>query len=78
MPMYEYLCQRCSTTFELLRPMARSQDQADCPDCEGLGDRVLSVFAAFSAQNSGESMAMPGMGGCACAAGGACACGQAH
>jgi putative FmdB family regulatory protein len=77
MPVYEYLCRRCSTSFELLRPMSYSQDRGECPDCEGPGDRILSVFAAFSTGDGGEPMAMPGMsmGGCACAAGGACACG---
>ena len=46
MPLYEYHCQRCTSSFELLRPMSASREEADCPRCEAPAPRVLSVFAA--------------------------------
>lgn len=33
MPFYEYSCPKCKATFELLRPMARRDDPAPCPEC---------------------------------------------
>ena len=78
MPLYEYVCQTCSTRFERLRPMARAGDGADCPHCEAPARRVLSVFAAFTAGGGDgeESSAVAGTGGCMACAGGACACGH--
>ncbi len=34
MPLYEYRCNGCSETFELLRPMADRPVEAICPSCE--------------------------------------------
>ena len=76
MPLYEYHCERCTSTFEFLRPMRASKDPADCPQCEAPAPRVLSVFAAYSG-SSGQSAApapLAGMGGCGGCATGACAC----
>ena len=86
MPLYEYLCENCCTKFELMRPMGRFEEGADCPRCEGPSHRVFSVFTAFSSgigtvatRQSGESetaRAVAGTGGCPACAGGACACGH--
>lgn len=75
MPLYEYYCQRCDGRFELLRPSARMDDPAACPQGHNGGKRVLSTFAAFSGGSSefGE-MSEPLGGGCGGCAGGACAC----
>ena len=48
MPLYEYYCQTCSSTFDLLRPISRMDDEALCPQCNGSSQRKLSVFASFS------------------------------
>ena len=44
MPLYEYYCQTCSSTFDLLRPISRMDDEALCPQCNGSSQRKLSVF----------------------------------
>jgi putative FmdB family regulatory protein len=77
MPVYEYHCRKCGTTFELLRPMSRSTDQGTCPSGHSGAGRVVSVFAARARGSDGiEELSLGGAGGCGggCA-GGACACG---
>jgi putative FmdB family regulatory protein len=50
MPIYEFECTEHGT-FELMRPMAQVREPALCPDCSGLGKRLLSApnFATGSA-----------------------------
>jgi putative FmdB family regulatory protein len=72
MPLYEYYCRRCEQRFELLRPLARMDDPAPCPKGHEGGERVLSVFAAFSGSAGGESAPLGG-GGCAGCSAGSCA-----
>ncbi|MEX2247942.1 MAG: zinc ribbon domain-containing protein [Dehalococcoidia bacterium] len=73
MPLYEYFCADCKTTFELLRPMARAEERATCPGGHGRGTRVLSVFATMSKGPGGAQLPEASGGGCGC--GGACSCG---
>lgn len=72
MPLYEYYCSSCKSTFELLRPMSRSIEPASCPSGHAKSQRTVSVFAAHTKDGSGAATAMAG-GGCAGCAGGACA-----
>lgn len=73
MPLYEYTCQECQTTFERLRPMSRMDAEASCPRCGGASRRRLSVFAAVSTSSEGETRTVAG-GGCAGCGPGGCAC----
>ena len=75
MPLYEYLCTSCSCAFERLRPISGMDDPAECPQCDGDGERQLSVFMSFSTGADGETRAVAGGGGCCGgASGGGCAC----
>lgn len=67
-PVYEYRCRECDTTFEQRRAIADA-DGADvrCPDGHARVTRLLSVFA------SGGRASAPASGGGCC--GGACGCG---
>ena len=71
MPLYEYRCPTCRSTFELLRPMRRSSEPASCPRGHGGATRTISLIAART--RDGEQA--PGGGGCACGSG-ACGCGH--
>ena len=72
MPVYEYRCGACRERFELLRPMS-ANGEADCPQCGGAANRVLSLFAAVSRNESGESHLVAGAGaGCSTCSGGTC------
>jgi putative FmdB family regulatory protein len=74
MPLYEYYCPKCTSKFELLRPMSRADEGATCPRGHNGGTRTLSVFAAVSKGAGGASQPITG-GGCACGGGG-CGCGH--
>lgn len=72
MPLYEYVCNDCETRFEVLRPVSRMDDQADCPRGHLSARRVLSAFATMTRDEyaSPEPAAGGGCGGgctnCAC------------
>ena len=70
MPLYEYHCPTCRSTFELLRPMRSSSEPATCPKGHGDAARTVSLVAA-RVRDGGA----PGAGGCACGSG-ACGCGH--
>ncbi len=75
MPIYEYHCADCRTTFERLRPMSQANAPAACVRC-GSSDtsRAISLFSAISKSSSGATHAVRGTGGgCASCAGGSCA-----
>ncbi len=73
MPVYEYFCPACKSSFEELRPMRRIADPASCPDCSGKSWKKLSVFAVGQSLMADSIPMAGGGGGCAC--GGNCACG---
>ncbi|MCH7512074.1 MAG: zinc ribbon domain-containing protein [Chloroflexi bacterium] len=74
MPLYEYYCRSCSTTFEQLRPMSRSTEPATCSAGHPRAERTVSLFAAHTRDGNGAPPAAAG-GGCSSCAGGSCACG---
>jgi putative FmdB family regulatory protein len=79
MPLYEYRCNDCATTFELLRPMAQREVAAVCPSCESVTTMPLISRVAVHAGNRSSASAQPARprepargGGCC---GGSCGCG---
>jgi putative FmdB family regulatory protein len=76
MPIYEFHCQNCDSSFETLVRPGHGED-AECPSCHGAHlRREMSVFASARAGN-GEPVANGGgetiRGGGCC--GGGCGCG---
>jgi putative FmdB family regulatory protein len=54
MPMYEYRCQSCGKSFEMLRRMQDSDRDLKCPECQSSEiERLLSTFAAGGCKSSG-------------------------
>lgn len=43
MPVYDFRCSECSSEFSELRPMARSSEPSNCPDCEASAPRLISA-----------------------------------
>lgn len=74
MPLYEYVCTKCETRFEELRPSSRMDEAARCPSGHNSSKRVLSAFAAMTSGANGEAEPVSGGGGCGGCAGG-CTCG---
>jgi putative FmdB family regulatory protein len=70
MPLYEYRCSDCETSFEKL---VRSwTEEVSCPSCaSALVEKQLSTFAFAGTEGSSG----PRGGGCGCGRGG-CGCGH--
>jgi putative FmdB family regulatory protein len=66
MPLYEYRCRTCDTTFELRRPMAEANVPALCPDGHGDAVRLLSAFAAVGTTGPRLEPGVPCGPQCAC------------
>jgi putative FmdB family regulatory protein len=77
MPIYEYRCEDCSRSFEVLTSFAERDRTHACPSCESMRTRVLvSSFAAIGGEGEFSStlpMAPSAGGGCC---GGSCGCGH--
>jgi len=43
MPLYNYLCTTCETTFDDMVPVADYQKLQPCPSCSALSSRVLEA-----------------------------------
>ncbi len=46
MPIYEYLCPKCTSEFELMRPFSEAARAALCPKCNSAAQRLLSGFGS--------------------------------
>lgn len=63
MPLYEYRCDQCDKSFEILQRMGAGADGLSCPGCGGL--ELRKQFSTFSASSSASSSAGANAGGCA-------------
>ncbi|MDQ3401866.1 MAG: zinc ribbon domain-containing protein [Actinomycetota bacterium] len=70
MPMYEFRCRECGSTFDVNRPMSESSDPAACP--QGHEDTVKLLRMAGLSGSSGASVPAGGGGGGGCCGGGCC------
>lgn len=62
MPIYEFRCRACETTFEAIRPIGDTGESLECPACGAARpDKLLSVFA--TSVSSGASTGGCGSGG---------------
>ncbi len=62
MPIYEYYCQECGSSFEEIRSMEERDKGLVCPKCHStLIERVLSVFS-YGSTPAGDSCGLPSSG----------------
>jgi putative FmdB family regulatory protein len=75
MPIYEYRCESCAGSFEVLTSFAERDRGQECPSCSSPRTRVLvSTFAtAGNSESLAGDMDFGAAGGGCC--GGACGCG---
>lgn len=73
MPVYEYYCRSCASTFEKLRPMRSAAGTAECPAGHAGATRTLSTFATLGRATEPDTGTTSAGGGCC--GGGGCACG---
>jgi putative FmdB family regulatory protein len=71
--LYEYRCNACAATFEVLRPMADRELAAVCPSCESRATMPLISRVAAVVGAGAEPRSEAGGGGGCC--GGSCGCG---
>jgi putative FmdB family regulatory protein len=56
MPLYEYRCEQCGKSFEMLRRMQDADRELQCPDCKSQEvERLLSTFTAGGCTASSSS-----------------------
>ena len=72
MPIYEYFCLDCKAKFELMRPVSKSSEPAECPKCKKSSERVLSAFACFSMDKSGIPSPIGGGSSCSSCSSSSC------
>ncbi len=60
MPLYEYHCDDCDETFEVIR-RASDSDDVKCPKCDKPAKKQLSWFATGT--SGGGHTCSPGSGG---------------
>ncbi len=78
MPIYEYVCSKCASEFEML--VKSSSEKVNCPKCsDSKVQRKLSVFSASVALGSSQSPCSR-VESCPSAKGSCCAgaCGHKH
>ena len=46
MPIYEYSCTKCQHKFEQLKPISKSDEDAECPKCKKPAKRTISKFTS--------------------------------
>ena len=73
MPVYEYRCPECVSTYEKLVRLSEPSDEATCPACGGRGKKLLSVFASPSRGSANATAPSAGSGPAGCRGGGCCA-----
>ena len=73
MPIYEYRCEGCQSSFEAL--VTRSEPQAQCPQC-GSHElaREMSVFASSVGGTNGSTQAAAGPAPAPRGCGSGCGC----
>jgi putative FmdB family regulatory protein len=71
MPLYEYRCRSCDTSFQLLRSVRSADEPAACPDGHTDSVRALSLVAPV--RRAEGAVARTTGGGCC---GGICGCGN--
>jgi putative FmdB family regulatory protein len=69
MPIYEYLCRDCRTTFDTLRSISQADDPIECTNCHSMNTtRAISLFAAHSVEPGGGVQTITGGNGGGCTA----------
>lgn len=79
MPIYEYRCDGCAGTFEVLASFAERDRAQACPSCSSDRTKVLVSSFAFAGHGESESGSMDfSGGGGGCCGGGCGSCGPVH
>ncbi|MCK5646983.1 MAG: zinc ribbon domain-containing protein [Anaerolineales bacterium] len=76
MPLYEYVCMDCKTTFDVLRSMSQADDPIECAACQS--KRTSRKISLFYARSDGRSVAGTASGCSSCSTSSCSSCSVAH
>ena len=68
MPIYAYICQKCSHSFDLLEGVTQEKVKKACPECGS--ENIKKTFAPFGVGKS--DFPSSGCSSCPSAGGGSC------
>ena len=75
MPIYEYFCPKCESKFELLRSISKSDEDAECPECQSLSKRTITTFVGrVKVDGAGGESTVASAGGSSCTSCSASSC----
>lgn len=59
MPLYEYECDHCGESFELIVPMSEKDNARECPQCHQADThrKISSIASLFGFDSGGSSSA---------------------
>ena len=63
MPIYEYRCDECKHTFEMIRGVSESDRELHCPICKSTKtSRLMSVFSCCQTSDTSSAGPAPSCG----------------
>ncbi|MCP4605912.1 MAG: zinc ribbon domain-containing protein [Proteobacteria bacterium] len=62
MPLYDYVCDKCSEEFEVIKSSS-DKEETKCPKCDEPARKLLSEFAIAGKTGSDGSCSTGGWGG---------------
>ncbi len=75
MPIYEYFCPECKSKFELLRSISKSDEDAECPECQTQSKRTITAFVGrVKIEGAGGAKVAATAGGSSCTSCSASSC----
>lgn len=51
MPIYEYVCTKCNSEFEIRRPISEAEKATNCPKCRAPAQKQFSSFGCKTGGN---------------------------
>jgi putative FmdB family regulatory protein len=75
MPIYEYVCEKCSHKFELLKGKMVKNSREKCPSCGGVSKQQLSSFGVGASSAGSPCPEACAEAGCPSARAGGCSSG---
>ncbi|MCI5150326.1 MAG: zinc ribbon domain-containing protein [Candidatus Electrothrix sp. MAN1_4] len=64
MPIFEYVCKKCTKQFEVLTTSSKDNEPVQCPDCESPEVKKAMSSSNFRMRSSGPSLPCGSAGGC--------------
>ncbi|MCI5194636.1 MAG: zinc ribbon domain-containing protein [Candidatus Electrothrix sp. AW5] len=64
MPIYEYVCAKCTKSFEILKTSSNDNETITCPECKSLEVKKTISSGSFRMNSAGASAPCGPPSGC--------------